>query len=60
MNLSTKKRFNSLDLEDKTTALTTYVQELNINRKIVLLAATTETNDRVVSEKALIAIMDGL
>ena len=60
MNLSTEKRFDSLDLEDKTTALTTYVQELYIDCKIVLLAATTETNDRAVSNKTLNAIMDSL
>ena len=57
---STENKFDSLDLEDKTTTLTTYVQELDIDRKIVLSATTTKTNDLIVSNKALIAIMDRL
>ena len=60
MNASTEDRFDSLNSDDKTTTLTTYVQELGIDRKIVLLAACKETNDHVVSNKALVTIMDGL
>ena len=60
MNASTEDRFDSLNSDDKTTTLTTYVQELDIDRKIVLLAACKETNDHLVSNKALVTIMDGL
>ena len=55
-----QKRFDSLDLKDKTTTLTTYVQELNVDRRIFLFAATTKTTNHTVSNKALIPIMDGL
>ena len=60
MYASTEKRFDSLDSEDKTTNLTNYVQELDVDRKIVLFAACNKTNNHKVSNKALIAIMDSL
>ena len=51
MNASTEK---------STTTLTTYVQNLNINCKIVLVAACKETNDHAVSNKAVTTNMENL
>ena len=60
MNALTKKRFDNLDRDEKITTLANYVQELNVNCKTVLVAACNETNNHVVSNKAISTIMDTL
>ena len=60
MNASIEDSIDRLDLESKLTTLTTYVQELNIDCKIVLDAACEETNNHEVSNKAVTTIMKNL
>ena len=60
MNNSTKARFYDLHPDDQKITFDTYVQQQAIKYNIVLNAACKETGNKLVSEKAITAIIGNL